>query len=154
MNISESANHAAAAPANWRMTLVNLISALFIGLFIYTASDKLFTIAEFTEFIAKLKYLNAAPELVAFSIPTAEILVSLLLLFPQSRKTGLVASLFLMTAFTIYLIYMKITMENLPCHCGGVISRLNWTQHIWFNLLFTLMAIAGISLQRKHQKGI
>ncbi|WP_443147272.1 MauE/DoxX family redox-associated membrane protein [Pedobacter sp. GR22-6] len=130
--------------------IVDIISAIFIGLFIYTASDKLFTIQGFIKFINGLEFLNFAPAIIAWSIPVIEILISLLLLFPRTRFIGLLASGILMIAFTGYLVYMKMTVEHLPCHCGGAISKLSWVQHIWFNILLIVIAGLGILLHRSN----
>lgn len=47
---------------------------------------------------------------------------------------------------------MKLTAEHVPCHCGGAISRLTWVQHIWFNIMFILMAQIAIYLTVKKKK--
>jgi hypothetical protein len=39
--------------------------------------------------------------------------------------------------------------KNLPCSCGGIISKLSWKQHILFNLFFIMLSITGIKVQRK-----
>ncbi|MEJ2881405.1 MauE/DoxX family redox-associated membrane protein [Pedobacter sp. GR22-6] len=129
--------------------VVDIICALFILLFIYTASDKLFKIHEFIGFMGKLEFMNVAPALFAWTIPVLEIIISLLLLFPRTQFKGLLASGIIMIAFTAYLIYMKMTAEHLPCHCGGAISKLTWVQHIWFNILLILIAGLGILLYRR-----
>jgi len=135
-----------------REIIADLITYLFIALFIYTATDKFFGFANFEKFIIKLDLMRAIGKYVAFLIPASEVAISLVLLFPKTRKLGLYYSLGLMILFTAYLVYMKLTAETLPCHCGGVISRLSWTQHIGFNILLIGLAIAGIAAFRPAKK--
>lgn len=130
------------------------ISYLFIILFIYTASDKLWNYTDFKEFFMTLDVIHSFGQYLAWGIPALEILISLCLLFPVSRLPGLYATFGLMSLFTMYLIYMRFTAKVLPCHCGGVISELSWTQHIWFNIALILLASAGIYLELKSAKNL
>lgn len=56
----------------------------------------------------------------------------------------------LMTLFTGYILSMVLWAEKLPCHCGGAIEKLSWTQHIWFNLAF--IALAAFALWISQSK--
>ncbi len=72
----------------------------------------------------------------AWAVPLTEIAVVLLLLFSRTRIPGLVASLFLLLLFTGYIAVMLVGDYDLPCQCGGVVSKLSWPQHLVFNCLF------------------
>jgi hypothetical protein len=132
-----------------REIIMDITVYLFILLFMYTAASKLLTIKSFASTLAKSPLIGSLNFVVAWSIPTIEIIISIVLIFPSVRKTGMRAALLLMTTFTIYLIYMVLSRSELPCHCGGVISSMNWQQHIWFNLSFISLAITGLALQKK-----
>ncbi|WP_316820676.1 MauE/DoxX family redox-associated membrane protein [Pedobacter gandavensis] len=127
---------------------IEIICYLFIALFIYTATDKIFDFKSFHRFLGRLDFLHTIGPILAYLIPVAEIAVSILLLIPKTKRLGLYLSLAIMILFTSYLVFMKLTLdaEHLPCHCGGAITRLSWTQHIWFNLGFILLAGIGIKL--------
>lgn len=127
-----------------------LTAWLIIVLFVYTASDKLLNLKDFTEFLVRLDYIGGYGNLLAILIPVAEIGIALILLIPALRMTGLYMALGLMLAFTLYLIHMRLTRTHLPCHCGGAISKLTWLQHIWFNL--GLMVLLTFSVLRLHKK--
>ncbi|WP_316789706.1 MauE/DoxX family redox-associated membrane protein [Pedobacter frigoris] len=122
---------------------------LFIVLFMYTAASKLLTVKSFASTLAKSPLIGSYSLFVAWAIPIIEIAISMALIFPTIRKTGLWASLILMLAFTTYLMYMVFSGSELPCHCGGVISRMTWQQHIWFNLGFVALGIIGINTNKK-----
>lgn len=130
--------------AKYKNTFIHLSAWLLIVLFLYTASDKLWNFREFKEFLGRLEYLGPYNHLLAVAIPIAEIAISLVLLMPSLRTEGLYSALLLMLGFTVYLVYMRITHTELPCHCGGAISRLSWLQHIWFNIGLILMLVLSV----------
>lgn len=132
-----------------REIIMDIAVYLFILLFMYTAASKLLTIKSFASTLAKSPLIGSLNFVVAWAVPIIEIIISLVLIFPSVRKTGMRAALLLMTAFTLYLIYMVFSGSELPCHCGGVISTMTWQQHIWFNLSFIVLAITGLALQKK-----
>lgn len=140
--------------ANSKRLLSNIVSYIFIFLFIYTATDKLWKIQEFQDLMMKFTLLHAVGKYVAWSIPSIEIIISILLLIPTTRLIGLISSFGLVVIFTIYLIFMKLTVpvQDLPCHCGGIISKMTWIQHIWFNCVLIAMAAFAILQFKKSKK--
>jgi uncharacterized membrane protein YphA (DoxX/SURF4 family) len=117
---------------------------LLLALFVYTATSKILTVDSFSSTMAKSPLIGSYSLLVAWLIPITEILVSILLIVPVTRKSGLYASLSILALFTIYLIYMVLSGTKLPCNCGGAINTMTWQQHIWFNVAFLLLAAIGI----------
>jgi hypothetical protein len=56
----------------------------------------------------------------------------------------------LMSLFTIYtILVLSHFYDYVPCSCGGVIRRLTWPQHLFFNLFFVALSTLGIILQRR-----
>lgn len=135
--------------AKHREIITDIAIYLFVALFMYTAASKFLTIKSFASTLAKSPLIGSYSLFVAWAIPTVEVLISLLLIVPSAKRIGLYASFALMTLFTGYLTYMVFSGVELPCHCGGVISRMTWQQHIWFNLGFVALAIAGITANKK-----
>src|SRR5690242_15491099 len=93
-----------------RSTIVEIISALFILMFLYTAISKTQNI-NYT--IGTLRSANifkdySLAKAIAWAVVIAEYTVSVLLFFPGTRKLGLYSSLGLMTLFSLYIIYMKL----------------------------------------------
>jgi hypothetical protein len=133
-----------------RNTIVEIISALFILMFLYTALSKSYHIDSTADVLKKTPgFANYALE-GAWAVVIAEYLAALSLFIPKTRKIGLYASLILMLLFTGYIAYMKAFVPDLPCSCGGVISKMNWSQHLVFNIFFTLLALLGILLLGKR----
>lgn len=138
-------------PGRAKTLLTDTICYLFIFLFAYTACSKAMDYASFARALARYPMIESYAETVAWLVPASEAFVSLLLVFPRTRKIGLYASLALMLVFTAYLLHMVLTMDALPCSCGGVISSMSFDQHIVFNAGFIALALTGLWLYRPKQ---
>lgn len=126
--------------------IIEIISALLVGIFIYAATSKFFNFSLFVAQLHTHPYLKSFAGIIAWIVPATELLISLLLLLPTTRKGGLYGSAALLIVFTVYLCLMLLSGKPLPCSCGGFISLLNWRQHVVFNLVLILFAIIGIHL--------
>ena len=94
----------------------------------------------------------AKPTLVVF-IPLSEIITSLLLGFENLRKKGFVVAAVLMALFTGYVAAIVLHFfPRVPCSCGGIIRMFTWSEHLWFNLLFLVIAVAGLTIQIQKTK--
>lgn len=126
-----------------RNTIIEIISSLLIILFIYTALSKLSGYKNFTVQLSKSPFITSYASLIAWSLPSVEMLVSLLLVFKRTKLVGLYASFFMMSLFTAYLIIMLKFSYHIPCSCGGVLQNLSWNEHIVFNAFFIIIAGVG-----------
>jgi putative oxidoreductase len=129
--------------------LTEIIAALFILLFVYTAASKLLGFSVFRFVLSRSPLIGNMAPAIAWVLPFLELFVSLLLFFPRTRRRGLWASFILMVLFTGYLAYMIAFAPHLPCSCGGVIRHMTWTQHLFFNVFFTLLAATGLWWDRR-----
>ena len=129
-----------------------IISSLFILLFVYTALSKLMDFTPFRAILHKSPLIGENATFVAIALPFTEIIVSLLLFVPRTRLWGFYSSSVLMTTFTLYLGYMILFTPKLPCSCGGVLKQMNWNLHLFFNIFFLLLAFTGVILERKRNK--
>lgn len=128
---------------------IEIISAIFILLFVYTAASKLMTHQAFLGSLKSSPLLNFAGPFLSWTVPAVEILVAAMLFTPNYRETGLFAAFYLMVLFTIYIGYMLIAVSHLPCSCGGIISKLSWKQHLYLNAFFVVLAATGIYFNRR-----
>lgn len=134
-----------------RKWLVETIVLLLFILFVYAATSKLMDYKHFSFQMDAQPFDDRFTPWLVFGVPLVEFVIAAMLIFKRTMMTGLWASLALMLIFTGYIIMIKLNFfGKIPCSCGGVISRLNWTQHLFFNLFFVLISIAGIILQRRH----
>ncbi|HET7117095.1 MAG TPA: MauE/DoxX family redox-associated membrane protein [Hanamia sp.] len=129
--------------------LADIISGVLSLLFLYTALSKLTDHKVFKNVLTASPLLKPYAALIAWLLPVTEIAIVVLLFIPRFRIKGLIASLILITLFTIYLLYMIAFTPHLPCNCGGVIKLLTWPQHIVFNLFFIFLSLIGIVLYRR-----
>ncbi|WEK21346.1 MAG: hypothetical protein P0Y49_09350 [Candidatus Pedobacter colombiensis] len=130
--------------------IVKLISYCFILLFLYAVANKLIDYQKFTVQIGQSPILTGYAGIIAWLVPTIEIIISLMLLFDATRVTGLYASFSLMTMFTAYIIVILNFAERVPCSCGGILEKMGWREHLVFNIAFVLLAVTAIVVQSKH----
>lgn len=130
-----------------RKLILEIVSALLILLFSYAALSKLLQYDSFKFQLHKSPFVTDMSGWIAWSLPVSELIISLMLLFKTTRMIGFYASFFLMLVFTGYIYAMLNFSPFVPCSCGGVLSRMSWEQHFYFNLLFTGISFAGIVLQ-------
>jgi len=128
-------------------TIVDIISALLLFLFVYAALSKLLDFDKFKYQLSQSPFITNISWLVVWAIPLGEILISILLITKRTRLTGLYLSFFLMLLFTGYIFIMLRYSAYLPCSCGGVLSNMSWKQHFVFNLAFTGLSLLGIMIQ-------
>src|ERR1044072_9048822 len=105
-----------------RATIIETIVVAYTILFLYTAISKLMDYTVFKEQVAASPILAPVSKLIAIGLPWTEIFVTVLLIVPKWRLKGFYASLFLMTAFTIYIAATLAFSDHIPCSCGGIIA--------------------------------
>ena len=128
-----------------------ICSSLLILLFTYTAVSKLSDYTHFVRVLGESPLIHNGADMIGWLLPVAELVIVLLLFFPLTKKAGFVISFFLLLLFTLYLIYMLLFAAELPCSCGGVISKMSWKQHVWFNVFFIGVSVLGIISNKKYK---
>lgn len=124
--------------------LPDLIAALFILLFVYAATSKLLDFEQFRIQLGQSPLLTAYAEPVAWGVPLLELGIAGLLCFQSWRRHAFYAAFSLMVMFTTYILLILNFSDYIPCSCGGVLEKLGWTEHVFFNLGFILLAAIGI----------
>ena len=130
--------------------IIEIISALLAILFVYTSLSKLLNYTTFRLQVSASPVIGQLAA-IAWILPVAEIIITVLLTVNATRKYGLYASAFLLILFTGYILYMLAFVKHLPCSCGGVLTELSWRQHVLFNMFFLLVCGSGIVLERKYK---
>lgn len=124
--------------------------AFFIVLFVYTATSKFIGFEHFKGQLMQMPLISRYGSYMAWSIPLVEYVIVILFIFSKFLLQAFYASLGIITAFTGYILWVLNTSENIPCSCGGVISKLTWEAHVIFNLSFILLAIVNIICLHKQ----
>jgi len=128
--------------------LINGICLVCVFLFVYTAYSKLMDHDRFLHGLMNVHPISGFAVYLSWFVPISEIITAILLIIPETIRLGLYAFTALMVVFTGYIISMLLWAKNLPCHCGGVIEKLSWVQHVWFNLAFIAIAIFALWLSK------
>lgn len=135
-----------------RTTIVLIISLLLTVLFLYAAINKLVIYNKFHAQLAESPYLSRFASFLVWAVPSIEIVIAVLLINYKTRLLGLYGSFFLMLFFTVYIYILLHFAPRLPCGCGGIIEKLNWNGHFYFNLFFTLISGIGLILIKPYSK--
>ena len=133
--------------AKHKSIFIEIICFLFILLFVYAAVNKLMDVQKFTVQIGQSPLLTNIAGFTAWFIPIIEIVVALLLAWPKTRPIGLYGAFTLMVMFTAYIVAILSFSEHIPCSCGGVLEKLDWTEHLIFNIAFVILGAIGVLLQ-------
>lgn len=137
----------------YKKLIADIICALLILLFAYTAMSKIRDMHRFITVLRLSPILQDHAVLTGWALPLIELLIVCLLFFVKTRIPGLFLALLLLSLFSAYIIYMLLFVRDLPCPCGGVLSWLNWKQHLFFNGCWILITVAGIVLLKTISSG-
>lgn len=132
-------------------TIVVLLLALWIPIGIY----QYLHFAAFKTGILRQPIGDGLAWALIYLLPAVEIATACLLVSERFRRTGLLLSSVLLTAFTGYIILVLLSVWGKPpCSCGLAIPQMGWTNHLWFNLFFLIISIIGWLMQQRQQNTI
>lgn len=132
--------------------IIEVISALLIGLFVYASLSKLLAYNEFRFAMLNQPIPHWSAKLLSLILPIIELIVASLLMNSRTRLIGLYASGLLMLIFTSYVgLVLANGFGRIPCSCGGILKNMGWHVHFVFNIFFLLLAIVGIILFQKQK---
>ena len=129
----------------------DVTAALFITLYLYTALEKLKDQYGFFKALERSELIGPIAGFLSWAVPLSELVIVVLLIFPRTRISGLVAATLLIISFTVYIGVMIATASELPCTCGGIIQDLTWREHFVVNSSFMLLGIFSIWMVRKQK---
>jgi hypothetical protein len=134
-----------------RKIIIEIISSLLILLFLYASVSKWLAFKVFIGEMNNQPFPNWMTPYLVWTIPSLEVLIAVGLIFEKTRVPAFYASMVLMTAFTVYTAAILLhAFKYVPCSCGGVIRKLTWHQHLFFNLFFVIISLLGIWLKKRE----
>lgn len=136
----------AAMRQHFYKTAVEIFCFLFILLFVYTGANKLMDHTTFSNQLIFVTDHEMVGTFLSYLVPVLELITALLLSIQRTRIAGLYLFTLMIAGFTGYILYLLMSSRKLPCSCGGVISSMTWKQHLWFNGVFLIAAIATLIL--------
>ena len=132
--------------------LCKICVSIIATLWFYAAVSKLMNFEHFREAIHKQPLPPTWKLLVIYGLLPFEISLGMLLIFDRSVMTGLYLSA---TSFLLFFIYTALILSKVfggvPCACGGLIERMGWTFHLWFNLAFFTLTLITIIIHKKER---
>lgn len=132
----------------------HILKACLILLILLWSSTGLSKILGFAEFTRQLIHILgeelSIPASVA--IPLLELAAAVTIAFQKTKVFGLYISVFLLTAFTAYVILVLAGYFGpAPCTCGGIITALSWKQHLIVNIILLSITLYSLfTLKRKE----
>jgi putative oxidoreductase len=135
---------------------IKLAPLLLVLLFAYTGASKLLGHQKMLAQLEQSGLPEPLPQLASYAVPVVELVIALLLSFERSRLAGLWGACLAMLFFTGYVAFI-LSGKNIPCSCGGVIAKMNWQQHLYFNIFFLLVSILSLYYHKRyyaHNKGV
>lgn len=116
----------------------------FIILFVYAAISKVTDFENFQVQVAQSPLLSAFATFIAYATVIGELIIAILLCIKKTQRIGLYLFLGMMTAFTVYIYLILNYSPFVPCSCGGILEKMGWTEHLWFNAITSILAAAII----------
>lgn len=127
--------------------VVTVITYLLVLLWLYAATNKILDFQKFKVQIGQSPILTDYAAIIAWLIPSIEIVLSIILLLNRTLLIGLYASFGLMLMFTAYIVVILNFAERIPCSCGGILEKMGWTSHLIFNIGFAILALIAVIFQ-------
>lgn len=132
--------------------ILTIITICLLLLWIPVAYEKITRFEDFQNSIFKQPILFWLKQPVAFFVPIAETITAVLLAFRRTRFWGLCGSFLLMMLFTGFIgMALLGLLDKALCHCGAVISGMNWPTHFLFNCFFLILSAYGIYLTKTNK---
>ncbi|MPS75045.1 MAG: hypothetical protein E2590_18110 [Chryseobacterium sp.] len=128
------------------------VSIFFVILFCYAAISKVLDFENFQVQISASPLLNGFSQFLPYTIIIVEVIIAGLLCYRKTRTIGLIGSLVLMIVFTGYIALLITTSKNLPCSCGGILEKMSWQQHLYFNIGCVILTIIALGLNLKYSR--
>lgn len=135
-----------------KIRIVEFISYFLILLFCYAGMSKLIDFENFQVQISESDLLNRFSELLPYTIIIVEFLIAGLLCYRKTRNIGLIGSFILILIFSGYIALLLSKSKNLPCSCGGILEKMSWQQHLYFNVGCVLLAATALGLNIKYSR--
>ena len=132
--------------------VVEFISYFFILLFCYASISKIMDFENFQIQILESPLLSAYAGFIPFAIIILELIFAGLLCYQKTRNIGLIGSFILILIFTGYIFFIIRTSENLPCSCGGILEKMSWHQHLYFNIGCIVISVIALGLNLRYSR--
>lgn len=127
--------------------IIKIVAITIACLFAYAALSKM---ADYEKSLGEMRnqvFPNSIAAILTWLVPTVELILAVLLVVQVTRKKAVLASLILLSLFTVYIaVVMTGVFGRVPCSCGGILKNMSYGTHLIFNLFFVLLALLGLAI--------
>ncbi|MFD1605221.1 MauE/DoxX family redox-associated membrane protein [Flavobacterium artemisiae] len=135
-----------------KKNIVEIICLLYLLLFAYAATSKALDFEKFQVELGQSPLLSAFADWISWTVLIVEFLIVFFLIITKTRMKALYAGFCLMAMFTAYIFIMLNYSSFLPCSCGGILEKMSWQQHLFFNVFFLIIGGIALSLHNSFVK--
>ena len=129
--------------AQARISKVEALELLVLGVFIYAASDKLWHSLRFKAALLRVDYLPPAwVAYISVAIPIVELGIVALCLVRHTKRIGWIFAGSLLIIFTMHLVFLWVSKDAATCGCGGLFDELSMPFHIGINIALIISTMA------------
>jgi hypothetical protein len=130
----------------WKTIPVHIITYTMAGLFTLAAATKILKYATYRSYFSTSKLVSPFwGPYVAITLIMAEILIAFLLLYPKTRKAGLIAALGMLPLYHYYIYYVLNKASFTPCSCLGA-APIGWEAHYILNAIVLLAGLLALKI--------
>lgn len=131
---------------------LQVLTYLFICLWMYVISKKVFLFADFQQAMIDQPFKDSYGLALSYLIPVLQIGTGIFFLFTKTRRYGFWSTIILMLIFSTYIILVLMkTWGYIPCGCTLEFD-LGWKGHLWLNGAIILICIAAMLLEKSIKK--
>ena len=136
-------------------SFIKISVSIIALLWFYAAVSKLMNFEHFRGAIQKQPLLPIIKPVIIYGLLPFEVFIGVLLIAEKWVMKGLTLSAITFLLFFIYtaLILSKV-FGGVPCACGGLIEKMGWTFHLWFNLGFFTLTLITIIIHKKERSHV
>lgn len=130
----------------WKKVILEIIVAILMLFWVYAGLTKLLDYDTYWRQVGNIVGNDALAKFLAIVLPLTQLVIAASLFW--NRRIALIASLGMISFFTGYIVCVLYFAPVTPCSCTGIITGLNWQQHLVFNTAILLLNSIAILINK------
>lgn len=127
--------------------IIKIIITLFILLWSYSTLSKLTSISRLRNTMLLQVFPKWVKHLLVWILPVYEGALAFLLIFEKTQLLGMYLSFFTLLLFSLYIEGAMLNIYGRrPCACRGLFRKMDWKNHLKFNIICTSISFMGLLL--------
>ena len=132
-----------------REFVVELLTYVFLCLWIVVVSKKLFAYTDFRQAMIDQPFEDRYGVILSYLLPIIQLGTAILFIFDKTRRYGFWLTVLHMAVYSWYIVLvLKKTWGFIPCGCT-LEFPFDWKGHLWINGIIAAVAIVALLLDRK-----